>query len=194
MAHALGAKILTGECDLSDAGSMSAGLTMYVEHVRANGVENPIVERTWESMEIPPESTSHLPPKEGTLEGFGGTIDCLLLSGPVAVVYDLKWGAIPVKAQNNTQLLSYASIIHEHFAVSEFHGVIVQPNAKVGPNITVAQYTESEVIHHRERVKVAAASDEKRVGRQCLFCPLRYNKECAEGVEYARQRKWKYKV
>jgi len=193
VAHAMGASILTGENTLDDAGSLRAGLAMYVSHVQANGVE-PIVERVWESMEITAAATSRLPPKEGTLEGFGGTLDCLLISGQTAVVYDLKWGEIPVKAPNNTQLLSYASLIHEHFAVSEFHGVIVQPNAKGGPNISVAQYTESEVIQHRERVKVAAASDEKRVGRHCLFCPLRYNKQCAEGVEFARQKGWRYKV
>lgn len=175
-AHYWSEKTLKGECGILEVPQkFQAGVAMYVNHVKRNQVE-PIVERKWDSIEIP---------------NFGGTIDCLLIRGPQCVVYDFKFGKWPVGAEDNPQMLCYSTIVAEHFDVSEFHGVIVQPRAMRGPKIKVAQYSQAQVETHREKVRYAAANDYKATGDHCRFCSLRTTGACGEGVAYGIQRGWK---
>lgn len=179
-AHAWAANVLVGNTTLEQVpDDCRVGVTTYVEHVWANQCPNPpIIERTWESFEVP--------------EHFG-TIDCLLIADTTAVFYDYKNGKNNVEPEGNMQLLCYAGIIAEHFPIKEFYGVIVQPNSKAanrrGPK--VAQFAPREVELHRERVKAAAASDEKVVGEQCMFCPILSAGLCEEGKEFAKTQWWK---
>lgn len=180
-AHAWGANVLTKQATLDDVPEVFRdGVGMYVAHVLSNGCPTPIIERKWASPSIPE---------------FGGTIDCLLITGQRAAVYDFKYGKWPVKAAGNTQLLCYASIIAEHFDIQEFYGVIVQPNAWNKETIQVAEFHNDQVEDHREKVAAAAVSDEKHTGDHCLWCPLLRSKQCREGLTHAHTVGWtnKYK-
>ena len=176
--HSLAAEVLAGRADLNEvkAGKDQDAIEMYADHVHSNGGEI-LVEHFWESMAI---------------DEFGGTSDCTILKDNKVAVYDFKTGKWPVDAYENTQLLCYASIVLEHFDVSEFFGVIVQPNVTRGLKIKVAEYSLDQVDEHRERVKVAAMSSYKQAGDHCLFCPLRRANKCEEGAAHGQSKGWKY--
>lgn len=179
-AHGWAADVLVGNATLEQVpDDCLEGVTTYVEHIQSNQCPNPpIVERKWHSLSIPE---------------FGGTMDCVLIDGNRAAFYDYKNGKNDVKAEGNTQLLCYASILGEHFHIEEFWGVIVQPNSKIkkGRKPKVAQFSPFEVDNHRERVAAAAVSDEKVTGEQCMFCPILAAGLCEEGKEYAKGQWWK---
>lgn len=175
-AHGWAADVLTRNCDAADVPDVfQKGVSMYVAHVRSSGCDTPIIERRWESLSIPE---------------FSGTADCVLVEDHKLTVYDYKHGRYGVKAEGNTQLLCYASIVAEHFEIDTFLGVIVQPNSSSREKIKVAEFAPHEVDSHRERVAAAAGSDEKHTGFHCLFCPLLATGQCDEGREYARKAGW----
>lgn len=176
VAHDWAAKVLLGECPLSDVPpQFRHGIKLYVDKVRENEVQ-PLVERRWESIEIPE---------------FFGTVDCLLIHDGQCAVFDFKHGRWPVKAEGNKQLLCYAALAAEHFMVDTFTGVIVQPNSKNGETVQVAEFLADEVEEHREAVREAAVADYKKTGEHCRFCPVRMMGQCEEGKRYARRRGWK---
>jgi len=177
-AHEWAANVLEGRATLDHVpDDCREGVTTYVEHVKSNRASHMVLETSWDSLTIPE---------------FGGTIDCLLLDGKRAAIYDYKNGKNDVKAEGNTQLLCYAAIIGEHYAIDEFWGVIVQPNSKIikGRKPKVTQFAKYEVDTHRERVAAAAVSDEKNVGQQCAFCPILQAGLCEEGKEYGKTQWW----
>lgn len=175
-AHEWAGGCLTGERSITNCPKkFVAGVGMYISHVMENGVE-PVVEERWSSLDIP---------------GFSGRIDALLYSKRHLVVYDFKFGKWPVEAENNTQLLCYSAIGAEHFQVDTFHGVIVQPRAKSGPKIKVAEYTPKQVAKHRERVIEASTSEEKHTGDHCRFCTLRTTGQCEEGIIFGEIAGWR---
>jgi hypothetical protein len=175
-AHGWGANVLLGNCSLADVpDKFAVGVALYVQSVRSNGI-TPIVERTLQSLEI---------------DEFFGTIDCLLIQGDLAIVYDFKYGKWPVDATDNTQLLCYATLAAEHYDVTSFRGVIVQPRAFKGEKVKAAEFTEYQVEQHRERVKLAAVSDHKQAGEHCRFCSLRTTGACGEGLAFGEWKGWK---
>lgn len=150
-------------------------ISLYVDHARQNEGDF-ICEHFWESIAI---------------DEYGGTTDCTIINKNKCVIYDYKSGKWDVQAEDNKQLLSYASIVAEHHNVDQFWGVIVQPNVFKGKKIKVAEYTLDEVDEHRAAVAAAAVSDEKGVGDHCRFCPLHLNRSCDEGNVYCKARGWK---
>lgn len=171
--HAEIADVLLGNKTLDD--TQNPNVVLFVQHVWSNEYDYMVVERQWESIEV---------------DEHGGTLDVLLVKGKTAVIYDYKNGTWPVKAENNLQLLCYAGIVAEHLDLNEFYGVIIQPNSKAKDKITVAQYPLELVESHRERVKAAANSDERKVGQHCLFCPLLQAEQCSVGLQHARNKGW----
>lgn len=173
--HTLAAEILLGAKGVDEA-LPYPGVLAYVQHVWGNNLTAaPIVERQFVSIEVP---------------DHGGTLDCLLLQDNKAVIYDYKSGKWPVKAADNPQLLCYAGIIAEHFDITQFWGVIVQPNSKAKDKITVARYPLEQVQEHREKVQAAASSDQLNAGQHCLFCPLLQAKVCGVGRDHAKTKGW----
>lgn len=180
-AHHACASVLLDKMDMSDVHpDYREGVEMYVETVLAvPGGQPLIVEQYWGSLEI---------------DDHGGTMDCLIVEPQQRKAYitDYKNGKHAVKAARNTQLLCYAGIVVEHFNVDSVVGTIVQPNTTGKQQVTTAEYSAEEIANHRNIVRWAATSTEKRTGRCCLFCPLRLNRECREGMAYAAERGWKY--
>jgi len=178
-AHDWGANVLLGNCTIDDVPSEHRrGVKMYVDHVATNSYDSMILERQWHSLSI---------------NDFFGTVDCLLLNGSSCAIYDYKNGTYDVQAEGNKQLLSYASIIAEHFNVDTFYGVIVQPNSKARQKIKVAEYSLGEVDAHRDAVREAAVRTDKVPGRtQCYFCPLMKAGMCAEGKALAIEQNWSH--
>jgi hypothetical protein len=173
--HSLACKVVADEASLDEVPEdWRDGVQMYVDHVQANEGKF-IFEHFWESI---------------CIDDFGGTTDTVIINGNKCAVYDFKTGKWPVDAFGNTQLISYCSMIAEHFDVDEFFGVIVQPKPKWGDRVKVAEYTLDMIDAHRERVAIAAVSNHKAVGDHCRFCPLRLTQQCDEGARHARKKGW----
>jgi hypothetical protein len=176
--HSLAGDVLAGRATTDGLKPKDVrAIDMYVDHVHANGGEY-LVEHFWESIAI---------------DDFGGTADCVIFKHGKIAVYDFKSGKWPVEAEDNTQLLSYASIVAEQMDVDGFYGVIVQPNSKDGRKVKATEYSLEQVSEHHENVKIAAVSDHKQVGDHCMFCPLRRADMCDEGAAEARRKGWTYK-
>lgn len=174
--HDMACGVLSGRVPITDVPyDWMDSVSLYVDHAQQNKGDF-IYEHFWESI---------------CIDDFGGTTDCVIINGRKCVIYDFKTGKWDVPAADNKQLLSYASIIAEHFNVDQFWGVIIQPKVLRGQKIKVAEYTLDQVDDHRAAVAAAAISDEKGTGDHCRFCPLRLDRSCAEGNAYCTSRGWK---
>lgn len=177
-AHEWAAKVLTCDATLGEVpAEAQKDVSLFVDHVLANQAEQCYVEQQWASKSIPE---------------FFGTIDCLLIDGTRAAIYDFKTGKWDVQATDNKQLLCYAAIVAEHFEIDEFFGVIIQPNSKSvkGRQPKVAEFTPAEVANHRIQVAKAAVSTELVAGDHCLFCPLLQAGQCQVGREHSDKNGW----
>lgn len=174
--HDMACGVLAGRIPITDVPyDWMESVSLYVDHAQQNEGDF-IYEQFWESI---------------CIDDFGGTTDCVIINNRKCAIYDFKTGKWDVQAEDNKQLLSYASIIAEHHDVDEFFGVIVQPNVFKGRKIKTAEYTLDQVDDHRAAVAAAAVSDEKCTGDHCRFCPLRLDRSCNEGNLYCLQRRWK---
>lgn len=136
----------------------------------------------------------------------GGTADCVLLGYGGCEVVDFKYGRVLVEAENNAQLLNYASLALEHYygASISFKArlTVVQPRAyhPHGPirSVTVDRQAVMDFQDlARKQIKLAKSENPPFVvSKQCEFCPARG--VCAalrkhnvslikEGTELARQ-------
>jgi len=140
---------------------MRGHLIAYLDHVNEirlrDGVQS-WVEVTLASRVIP---------------GLGGTVDFLAIDpeNRIGYIVDLKYGSgVAVSAEQNTQLLTYASIASEHHPEIEFWELtIVQPRVGEGQPETVTA-TLLEIQAHRKRIITATKSDELMDGPQCRWC------------------------
>lgn len=106
---------------------------------------------------------------------LGGTADAILVDGNTLACVDLKTGRIPVDAENNKQLMTYAlGSMRQLNAPSDIdvHLVIFQP----GVGNSVYKTTGHELIKHGEELKAAAElalSDSAPTNpgdAQCKYC------------------------
>jgi hypothetical protein len=169
-AHSLAANLLgfrLGQCDgyaLSQScdwpGEMSAAAQIFADYCApiAELADCYAIEQTMESP-VDPER--------------GGTADFWAKLGDVCTVVDFKYGAgLPVAAERNEQLLSYALLLVERFPeLQTFHLVIVQPRT-AGDAIDVWSCDRAEVDAFAARVSAAAAQSHYAPGEHCRFCPV----------------------
>lgn len=175
--HHWAEKVLTGEAKIEKVPkTYRSAVKMYVDYIVKLGV--PVTaERKFYSLELP---------------DLFGTIDCLAIDGRTGWIIDFKSGEWAVEAKDNTQLLTYAMIVDDWFSVDEWRAVIIQPRARHGPK-TKGWVIDRETLDiHKEMVRKAAVSAEKKAGDWCRGCPLRKHLKCQEGVELGQRMGWGY--
>ena len=134
-----------------------------------------------------PEETSHIEVfmTSQVVEGLQGTADYCCVEENVLHVYDYKHGAgVPVAAEGNLQLLTYAGLAMERFGA--FDSVvlkIIQPRARGeggddAPKVKQWVVDRAQVEEHMERVRMAslvARGDQPPLvpGDHCRWCPAK---------------------
>jgi hypothetical protein len=134
-----------------------------------------------------PEETSHIEVfmTSQVVEGLQGTADYCCVEENVLHVYDYKHGAgVPVAAEGNLQLLTYAGLAMERFGA--FDSVvlkIIQPRARGeggddAPKVKQWVVDRAQVEEHMERVRMAslvARGDRPPLvpGDHCRWCPAK---------------------
>lgn len=168
-AHDYGANVLRshhmGEPPPPHPGDeMAAAVGVYVDFVEplvlaaaAAGVVG--IEETLESATVP---------------GFGGTPDFYAVerSNGTCHVVDFKYGVgVPVAAERNPQLLSYAALLLERFPrLGGFWLTIVQPRC-AGKGVDSWRVDPADVAAFRERVAAASTQRHFAAGDHCRWCP-----------------------
>ena len=125
---------------------------------------------------------------------FGGTIDYLHLFHPrgdesvtAAFISDYKHGVGKlVTVEGNAQVMSYMSLVEEHYGVTEFYGSVAQPRsfARSRP-IDIVKYDRETIVAFRETVKAAAKTQGYKSGDHCQFCWNTH--KCPELYEISKQ-------
>jgi hypothetical protein len=105
-------------------------------------------------------------------EDRGGTPDFYAVKGTHATIVDFKYGVgVPVAAEKNAQLLSYARLLLERFPQLEtFTLVIVQPRT-AGEAVDTWEATRADVDAFAARESAAAAQSHFSAGEHCRWCP-----------------------
>lgn len=109
-------------------------------------------------------------------EGFGGTIDCLIVSDKIEVI-DFKYGAgIPVDVDQNLQLACYGLLARDKLQrMGDVELTVVQPRAThaEGPVRTWAVPGDflSDLMLQILEVADGDRSDEFAAGDHCRWCP-----------------------
>jgi hypothetical protein len=111
-----------------------------------------------------------------------GTADAVFIKGKTMVILDLKTGRIPVVAEDNLQLLCYASLAREHYGIDPAKIILAiwQPNAGDGlPALREWTIKRAELDRYAAELKWAIERADSKVGRltffpgekQCRWCP-----------------------
>jgi hypothetical protein len=104
------------------------------------------------------------------IEGFGGTIDALIVTDTALHVIDLKTGYKFVPVEDNPQVACYLLLAKEKFPGRErFFGHIVQPRHEYKGK---SEFTAAALAALRERVEYCIHSDDLEAGSHCKYCPL----------------------
>jgi hypothetical protein len=175
-AHGWGEKVLLGQAKIQEVPkTYRPGVKLFVDYVV--DLKVPVLsERKFYSLEI---------------DDCFGTIDTLaIIDDDRGAIVDFKFGRMPVKADGNQQLLTYAMLADEYFSLAKWKLAIIQPRASSGPRVKEWIVSKAMIDAHREVVKVAAKSNVKQTGEHCRGCPLRKFKMCAEGVELGQRMGW----
>ena len=113
-----------------------------------------------------------------TVDGLGGTLDflCVYLEDGEAVAHlaDLKYGqGVPVYAEGNSQLMTYAALVDEHFVgqIDRYRLTIVQPRCVDNDDVQTVDVSRDEVEAHRDRIIGVVGADHRCVGAWCRWCP-----------------------
>jgi len=116
----------------------------------------------------------------------GGTIDVILVSDSLIHVIDFKFGVMPVRSQDNKQLLSYLCLVDEEFPSDrprKYLGSIVQPAVSGTPEC--AEYTRDDLVGHICDVMLAEIDNSLQAGSHCRWCPLKRSCEVLEAANKA---------
>jgi hypothetical protein len=112
--------------------------------------------------------------KSETVEDFGGTPDffCYQRDTNHAYIVDYKHGqGVPVVAEKNAQLLSYAVLLLEAMPkIETFTLVIIQPRT-AGEPVDEWGCDRKTVLEFRKRIESIGQSDELRINPGCRWCP-----------------------
>lgn len=108
-----------------------------------------------------------------TIPDHGGTMDVVTLRGDTLHVIDYKFGATPVEAAGNEQLMSYLLLALQRFPqATEFRGTIIQPSHR---GVDTVDFTAEELDEFHQRAQDAAdpANEERYADTSwCMYCPL----------------------
>lgn len=125
------------------------------------------------------------------LEGFGGTLDVVILVGEFAYVFDLKYGTARVRPDSK-QMACYASLVRSvHPHVKYIRTTIMQPRCRLKTKTASYNWTAEELdgtiaelkasMQVAKDVSIVTLNDNLQTGKHCYYCPSR--DECP-----ARQR------
>lgn len=116
-------------------------------------------------------------------EDMGGTTDCVIIEMYGAlIVIDFKYGVMPVSAEENSQLVSYAlAIAHKHdYEFSRVDLVIIQPRALDVEERGVVRTWSTSIDRLREWADVFAKARDEALAEKpryspsdenCKYCP-----------------------
>lgn len=143
-AHARAADALEGKIELDPKpGSDDELLARYVDFVKMEAREGTLgVEKSLDISSITGEA------------GARGTADAVVLRGDLLHIVDLKWGkGVPVEAEENLQMLTYACATYEAYQwlsdIERVRMTIVQPRIGTGLPDTW-EITLSELLERRQ--------------------------------------------
>lgn len=127
------------------------------------------------------------------MPGQGGTLDLAFLGKKEIVIWDNKFGYLPVSPVENTQLMLYALGFWDNVArhltdVDRFRLIIWQPRAPGGGGEWVIELDDLLAFGKKVKKRAAATYDPdapRTPGKkQCAYCPGAKTLRCEEYVDF----------
>ena len=121
-----------------------------------------------------------------------GTADAILDMHDKAIIYDLKYGVVPVEAKNNKQLLVYgAGYCHTKDRIRNVELNIVQPRVKNDGIVKRAHYTKDQLNTFTAGIitvisKTYGKSPQLEAGKWCKYCPAK--PQCPKIKEHVQEQ------